>query len=43
MIYYFNNIIYLKSVKIVLKEAKGLDYDTDFGEVQEILAEYIII
>jgi hypothetical protein len=28
--------------EIVKKEARGLGNDTDFGEVQEILGEYII-
>ncbi len=28
--------------EIVKKEARGLGDDTDFGEVQEILGEYII-
>ncbi len=27
---------------IIKKEARGLGDDTDFGEVQEILGEYII-
>ena len=30
------------SEEIVKKEARGLGDDTDFGEVQEILGEYII-
>ena len=30
------------SEDIVKKEARGLGDDTDFGEVQEILGEYII-
>ena len=30
------------SEEIIKKEARGLGYDTDFGEVQEILGEYII-
>ena len=29
--------------EIIKKEARGLGDDTDFGEVQEILGEYIII
>ena len=28
--------------EIIKKEARGLGDDTDFGEVQEILGEYII-
>ena len=30
------------SEEIIKKEARGLGDDTDFGEVQEILGEYII-
>ncbi len=32
----------LNSEDIIKKEARGLGDDTDFGEVQEILGEYII-
>jgi hypothetical protein len=37
-----NDITDFNSEDIVKKEARGLGDDTDFGEVQEILGEFII-
>ena len=37
-----SNIDEYNSEEIIKKEARGLGDDTDFGEVQEILGEYII-
>ena len=37
-----NDISDFSSEDILKKEARGLGDDTDFGEVQEILGEYII-
>ena len=37
-----NDISDFSSEEIIKKEARGLGDDTDFGEVQEILGEYII-
>jgi hypothetical protein len=37
-----NDISNFRSEDIIKKEARGLEDDTDFGEVQEILGEYII-
>jgi hypothetical protein len=37
-----NDISDFSSGDIIKKEARGLGDDTDFGEVQEILGEYII-
>ena len=37
-----NNTDDYNQEEIVKKEARGLGDDTDFGEVQEILGEYII-
>ena len=37
-----NDITDFTSEDITKKEARGLGDDTDFGEVQEILGEYII-
>ncbi len=37
-----NDTTDFNSEDIIKKEARGLGDDTDFGEVQEILGEYII-
>ena len=37
-----NDISNFRSEDIIKKEARGLGDDTDFGEVQEILGEYLI-
>ncbi|MDW3605035.1 MAG: DUF2171 domain-containing protein, partial [Nitrososphaeraceae archaeon] len=40
--YMSNDITDFTSEDITKKEARGLSDDTDFGEVQEILGEFII-